>query len=743
MTQLFTKPLALLSGSFLTILTIFSFCAGGDWDWFENNSSFAPEAYVQDASYQQLFYSTNMFYGEDWYDVAHPNRFKNSLVADWSNFLKRSLSEKKLQYYIASDSSTAEIKEITKAFLAKNVKSSWAKSLDFNNTKLRQFFVYINLAKSLETYMNNSASWNYQTDAMEPMSYMSVKQAQDIEKIYQATKDPFLKTKYWVLTMKSYFYSQNRAEAITFFNKTQANIAKDENYFRGLAYVAGAIYKNKNYANSNFLYSVVFDNCPKLRTVATYCFHPQNDQDFAQSLNLAKTNSQKAALWTLYGYYADEVQAIQKIYELDPQNKHLDFLLTRALNIAENKMNEMNWNYGYGEEAKIKSEILDSKLYTLVQKIALAKNTKSPYLWNIAAGYMEVLKGNYAVASNYFASAEKEIPNTKLAKEQLRLFQVFNEIASTKKMDDATERKLLPSLQWLYAFEKEGNQTNLRTSFLIRWSKNYIGLLYKNQENEVFSELFFRDKNFYLNPKRLEKMETYLSSKASSSWDLFAQSLYQVTLEDIYEFKAIKYAYADQIDLAVREMEKTTKLKDFVLLGNPFNGNIQDCHDCEHAAYQKTKYSKLSFLKKVQELQQNVKNGGDLYTDNLLLGNAFYNMSFYGNARLFYENKIIAQYYDTIDDTYKSLLVNDQQAGKYYQAALREAKTDEQKAKMVYLLTKIERNAFYETPTFKPYEVDFIPFEGFKKLKKDYAKTKFYQEVIKECGYFRTYAGQP
>lgn len=741
MTSFFSRPLALLFGSLVSISVVFSICADGDWDWFESNSSFAPEAYVQDQSYTQLFYSTNMFYGENGYDQEHSHRFENSLVTDWNGFLKGSLSPKELKYFIVSDSSSKDVKEITKAFLAKKGQSNWGKKINLQDPKQRQFFIYINLAKSLEVYMNNSASWNYTTDSMDPMQYMSVKQAQDVEKIYLAAKDSFLKSKYWILTLKSYFYSQNRNEAITFFNKTQAAITKDETYYRGLSYVAGAIYKNKNYASSNFLYSVVFDNCPKLRTVATYCFHPQNDADFMQAMAMAKTNSQKAALWALYGYYADEVQAIGKIYELEPSSKHLDYMLTRALNIAENKMNEAGWNYQYGKETKLKNEVLDARFYDMVLKIAKSKNTTSPYLWNIAAGYLEVIKGNHSSAANFFVNAEKGIPDTKLAKEQLKLFQIFNEIASTKKMDTAAEQRLLPSLKWLYAFEKEGNVSNLRTNFMINWSKNYIALLYKNQGNEVFSELFFRTKDFYLNPQRLEKMQRYLSSNASSAWDIFAQSLYDVTLEDIYEFKAIKYAYANTIENAISELNKTTKLKEVVLLGNPFNGNIKDCHDCDHAAFQKTKYTKIGFLQKILELQQQVKAGNDTYMANLLLGNAFYNMSFYGNARLFYDNKIINQYYtNEVDEVYQSLLVNDDLAGKYYQAALAVAKTDEQKAKMIYLLTKIERNAFYHSTAFKPYEVDYIPFEGFKKLKKDYSKTKFYQEVIKECGYFKTYS---
>lgn len=731
--------------SLITIAsTIFSLCAW-DGEWFRDDSVFAPEAYVQDESYKQLFYSTDMFYAseEDWdgtHDEKHSRRFESSILSDWSKYLNNSISEKDLKFYIFSDSAATDVKQITKAILAKDTKSKWNKQVNFANNKNKQFFTFINLARSLETFTNNKASWNYDTDRMNPMNSMTLKQAQSIEKIYQLTKDSFLKSKYWMLTMKSYFYSKNRSEAITFFNKTQASVAKDENYYRGLSYVAGALYKKKMFANSNFMYALVFDNCPTLRTVATYCFHPQNDSDFNQALALAKTNSQKAALWALYGYYADATTAIENMYALEPTNKHLDYLLTRALNIAESKMNSSDW-----EEVKQKKDKaieMNSKLYNLVTQIAKANNTKTPYLWNIAAGYLEVIKGNNESASRYFDLAEKNIPSTKLAQQQFKLFRAYNEIASVKKMDISAQDKLLPTLKWLYSLSKEGNSAkNLRTNFLTNWSKTYISSLYKKQGNDVYAELFLRDGDFYLNQSRLEKMQTYFEENHTTDWDVLAQSLYDVTLNDIYEYKAIKLAYSNNIKEAIAEMDKSGKNKEAVLLGNPFNGNIKDCNDCDHDAFQKTKYSKIAFLKKIEELQNNVAKGGETYTDNILLGNAFYNMSFYGNARLFYDNKIVNQYNTNyISDTYKPMLVNDKTAEKYYTQALLVAKNDEQKAKAVYLLTKVERNAFYQTPTFKPYEIDYIAFNGFKTLKTKYSQTKYYQEVINECGYFRNFA---
>lgn len=744
--NLFSKPLQLIFSSFLLVSVIFSFCAEGEWDWYTDMSSFAPEAYIQDKSYNDLFYSNHLFYSSfDGWDEPEDGFYldlgQKSIIADWKKYVGNKLTEKDLKYFIFSDSSSTEFNSISKVISAKDTKSKLNKKYNLTDQNVRQFFLFLKLAKAVEPYSNTSPSWDYDSNSMESVETMPMKQARTVESVFQAVKDPFLKSRYWFLTMKSYFYSEKRSETATFFNKTQALIPKKGLYYRGLAYVAGIAHSAKNFGTANYLYAVVFDNCPEMRTTATFCFRPQNQSDFEQALTLCKSNTKKASLWTLYGYYADEVDAIAKIYELEPTNPHLDLLLTRALNKAEQKVNATDSYYERKIGSVFNAQALSPKLFELIGKIAKAGNTKTPYLWNIAYGYLNTISGNYNSATSCFAQAEKSIPTTGLAKQQLKLFKTFNEIASVKKMDEASQKKLLPLLKWVCSLKEEGNkEKNLRYVFLYDWSKTYIGSLYKKQGNVVFSELFFPQSDYYLNPQRLEKMQAYLESNPSNEWDTFVLSLYKIELEDIYEFKAIKLAYANNIKGAIEQMELAGANKDTLLLGNPFNGNIRDCIDCDHMAKQKVKYSKLDFLKKIDEMQEIVASGGEVFTDNLLLGNAFYNMSFYGNARLFYNNKIIDQYNsNNIDDTYKGMLVNDKLAGKYYQQALATATNDEQRAKAIYMLTKIERNAFYQTPAFKPYEVDFVYFGGFKTLKTKYNHTKYFQEVINECGYFKKF----
>ena len=117
-------------------------------------------------------------------------------------------------------------------------------------------------------------------------------------------------------------------------------------------------------------------------------------------------------------------------------------------------------------------------------------------------------------------------------------------------------------------------------------------------------------------------------------------------------------------------------------------------------------------------------------------------MSHYGNARLFYDNSIIDQYGNYVQEKHASKLYSNTVAKYYYKKALQVAANEEEKAKATFLLTKIERNEFYHSKQFIPDTVDFIGFNGFKTLSNNYSNTKYYSEVIKECGYFQKFMNQ-
>ncbi len=710
---------------------------------YDYGSNFAPEAYV-DKSYSPLFFSPQEVFYFVGFDDKHTSRFNESIVKEWSGYLKGKIPNEDLEYLLLNDSSTATVNQLHNEILTKRIDPVWKNKIDLNDEKIKNFIDFMHHAKTIEASSTQPInSWDYEEKKLPKVDTKKIAQ---IEKLFNITADPFLKSRYWFQTMKAYFYSESKENVIVFFEKTKALVPQNTLYYRGLSYVAGAYYQKKDFSTSNYLYSIVFDKCPEMRIVTAYNFHPQEQGDFNASLALAKSNDEKAALWALLGYYADEKTAIQEIYKLNPVNSHLDYLLTRLVNKEETRLNTVEFKSAVDFKKNAKTQV-NREILQLVGTIAKDEKTSKPYLWNMAAGYLNTFDGNYPLAQQLIEKAEKLAPKSELSALQIRLLKFVNNLSATTKMDATSESKLLPELSWLYGLNPKNAIAEFRYGNARYWSKKYLSSLYRSQGNLVMSELFNQSETFYRSESNLSAMKAFFSKPTKTPLEKLAQGNYMISLSDIYEYQGIMSAYANKVEESIGYMSQSEEGKQTILPGNPFNGRIKDCHDCDHTIKLKVPYTKLSFLQKVKEMQANVEKGSDIYNNSLLVGNAFYNLTFYGNARAFYYGIIMNQGGNFIDPYYQPYLLNCSIANEYYKKAFDAATTPEQKAKCVYMMAKCERNAFYaskyntEEYTYKEPEVSFLAWNGFKKLKAEYANTKYYRDVINECGYFKKYLG--
>jgi hypothetical protein len=785
MKRIFLKKLLLISStSLLFVYGIIYACGGGDdWDFFGYNSNFTPETFA-DKSYSPLFLAGDVFYGVG-FDTEHNSRFNENIKSDWKGYLKEIVDAATVNYfligddkprYYSDDKSTIKNKEeVTQLHVYyKNKKENaasvkWGKKMNLKDSKVKNFIEFLYLAQKIETVSIGEDYWSY--DPVVAKTFDDLKMIQSIENVYNTTSDPFMKNRYWFLTMKARFYSTDQKKAIDFFNKTENSVPKNTLYYRALSYVAGINYKQKKYAVSNYLYAQVFDKCPELRIVTAYSFHPKNDADWTKSLAMAKNNKEKAALWAIHGYYKDEKQAIEKIYELDPKSEHLNYLATRLVNEQEQAINN-SFQEKAGENVPMKNQTvaenkaenqtkIDKAGFNLVEKISAAGNTERPYLWDLSLGYLQTLKGEYANADKSFNKAVKTLPKTELAGMQLRLLRFVNNLSKIDKLTDKNEKTILADLNWLYnELPKTYKGQEFRYQNASSWSRSYLSALYKGNADPVMAEIFgesrysyWNDGNsFYDNQKNLLDIKAFLSKSNKSEIEKIGAGIYSLKLKDINNFQAVQATFKNKISDAIGFMQQTDSVQYQTFLGNPFNGNIKDCHDCDHVAYQKKKYSYLDFLNTIKTMQEKLAQKEDVYTNSLLLGNAFYNISHFGNGRTFYEITIVGYGSSpySFRDSMKEMITNCDVSKMYYQKAFEAAATKEQKAKCIYLISKCERNQYYNNKYNKVNswweieddKINFIAWNGFKILKKEYSDTKYYQDVIAECGYFNTYVNQ-
>ena len=742
----FIKRLLLLfsSATLLVYGTIYA-CGGGDWDWFFD-SNFAPEAFV-DESYSPLFLSGDIFY--DGFDTDLLSKYDGEIVDDWKGFLGAKMSQEQVKHFLL-DSSYIDVQNL-KSYYKYGKSTSEIKKLagsfDINNSKVKSFIEFLTLAKEVEEFSVTYDPWSYK-----PIEY-SVLNNKDLvgkfKKLYQNENDSFLKNRYWFQYIKALFYSRNYVEIVSFFDQTASTVPHNSLYYRAMGYVAGLHYKNKEYSKSNYLFSVIFDENVKMRKTALFNFHPQKDAEWSRTLELAKTAKEKSALWALYGYYNDEILAIKKIAELDPKNPNLDFLLTRVINKIESQIDNSLKEKSVAEYRKSVQKIVDPKTFELINSIAASGKVVSPYLWFSAEGYIHTLTADFKGADIAFAKAEKYLPKNDLAIAQLELLKVVNRISATSSLKTANIAQLTADIDWLTVKMPALNIENLRYDKAVIWSKQYLSRLYKENGNIVMAELFAPSKDFYTNPSDIELMKTLLAKAGKTKIEQIAANQYYLKLDDIFKFQAVTALYNDKVAEAIGYISQSGDLQEIEFLANPFNGFIKDCHDCEHQAPQKKKFTQLDFLITMQKLQIDLANSNNTYSNALLLGNAFYNITFYGNGRTFYEGSVMgdASYVGGYDKWAFEQIVNMGMAKKYYYLALKNAENDEQRAKAHYMLAKCERNEYYQSKfkqddyyySWNNDKVNFLAWNGFKTLKNDYRNTKYYLEVLQECGYFKTY----
>lgn len=764
------KSLIAISLAFIFSCGVYSYgCADGWWG-DSYNSMFTPETFVDDSYRPMFFDSYNFFYDYSPLD-NYNSKFKDDVIEDWVSYIGKSEPKEAVAYYLLNDTAAQFIPKL----INKQSISGAKYGLNLKNKEAKNFLEFLQIAKKVEQFSTNSYYyWDYEN---RDVTKADAKVIVTIENYYNTleNRDAFYKNRIWFQLMKAKFYSNNINDAITFFEETQATQPKNLLYYRALGYVAGAYYQKRNYDKSNVLFAEIFNKVPKLRQEALYNFRPVDEAAFLKQVESVSNKEVKAAMWAIYGYYADEFKAMQEIYKIDSKSEHINFLLTRWVNIQESSINVYQEKAisNPGNYQKEVAKAINQKQFKWISEVASKPDLlQNPELWYLVTGYLNIFQGNFKVAEKQFDQAKIYIKaGDQLAKNQIRLMQLINKVSQVKTISTKEEATLIEDLNWLlYEVPENGDYRNpFRSSYAMSWVKNYLSSVYKNQGNNTMSEILKSDSAFYNNEKNGVAMEAFFLKNNKTAWEELFIGLYPYNISDIYECRAINLFYAGKLDEAIAMFEKIYPIKmrkydyntnlystEFVdynkrlLYGNPFNGRISDCNDCDHQAKQSVKYSSLDMLRKMKEMRTNVEVGNDIYNNALLLANAYYNTSYFGNARSFYYNSIFGEWggnYISKENQHK--LFDLSQAKKYYEIAFQAASDNEQRAKISYMLAKVERNEFYFENYFKPntywrYGYDQVmvkKWDGFKRLKQDYSDTKYYQEVIKECGYFRTYLG--
>jgi len=603
---------------------------------------------------------------------------------------------------------------------------------------------YLGFAKRVEPIaraQEADRSWDAVSKPAPPQVESAARAARLIEDGRGSLKKgaaPFLERRYHFQILRLLFYSGKYDECISYYEEHRTVFsAADSIRYRAMDLAAGSLYHKEDFSKADYLYSLIFDRCPPLKKSALRSFHPQEEADWRQTLALACDKHETAILWQMFGIRTDGLRAIAEIRAIDPKSRLLPLLLVREVNKAEEGASLSSYRRTVNEE-RAPVQRVSPELLAQICKIADAGDADKPYLWHLALAHLLALDADAPAAQARLGLAFKSMGRDASAREQARRTLLFARIRGLAAADKNLEGYFAAELSRLKS------PPDLRAEFLSDWAFAALGNVYDRSQDLVRS-LMLADvptADLYQDNEKVDGFIALLKRPGKSAFDQFVAGHYGYDAGQLMELEALNHLYSGRIRQAAEAFSRAKgPAAEKKLLADPFLIHINDCHDCDFEAPKKTEYTKPVFVRRLYELEQKAQGTGEPAAQaSFELANGLYNMSYFGNAR---------DVYETGHGNFADLPRNMDMAAaeKYYQRALQLSSDREFQATAAFMAAKAEHNRLYASAAGsvdyelgKYFEKNGIPAgRYYELLRKSYWDTKYYSEIIEECGYFKSW----
>lgn len=723
------------------------------------------------SSYYNVYLIQNMMHDGTLGLTYHNNRteFDGNATEDnlkeWKAFFGDKYSQETLSELIYTQESNANKTKIY---------SSLNKSMQFEKDA---FVKYMEFAKQCEEIaLANDDPWDYEENHIDYVKINSLINEAKAE--IKKSNNVFYKERYVFQLIKMHYYGENYDEAIkTYIDFFEKNDTKTVLKYWALNYKAGALKQSGDFTNANYNFLQSFINYSGGRHKAYFSMTFNNQLMFDNTLSLCKSNEEKAAFYFIRGVNNKSVviEDLKKVLELAPNSEYAKILLANEIVKMEHSYwsKEEDQDWWYDDTEKIETNQLKNYIQEFIPLVEkAAKQNTNKVFWNISLAYLNTLNKDYTASSNIL----KAINTTdKFYIKQKQAIELLNYTLSHENLSIANENEL--GSMWY----KYNNDTAKAYDDIYSWSSepesinrlvaDLLNEKYKNK-NDFKSLLFGREDlisyrgeyNSIMKIENVQKLRAEIKNTDKTillkyGVDLFlaGQSSFENLDRELDELEATLYMRnPENLSKAVALFEKSgisTPLKT-----NPFNMEIRDCiwgdwgdeNSCNHKP---TKYTKASFAKKLEEIKQ-IADSLNSAMDYFLLGNAYYNMTYYG------PNWEALSY--SRSGSYTTGFADCSIALNFYKKAIQLFNNDkEMQAKATFMAAKCEQNIYYNTvyemdKWTDPIEWDWQnPKQGiinynnqaaaagyktyFNSLEKDFKDTQYYQEIINECSYFDIY----
>ncbi|MCT7446023.1 hypothetical protein [Aliarcobacter skirrowii] len=550
------------------------------------------------------------------------------------------------------------------------------------------------------------------------------------------TKNSFLKQRYFYIALRLSHYKDSTKNSLDIYNKysyllnNSNSIVKD--WIQGL--YAGALVKNSEIAKGVYEFSKLFENSINSH-LSFYNFkYITSEEYFNELLSYAKDDSEKTKMYAIraLNYNSNVLEEMKNIYNLDKNSKWLDFLIFRELLKSQTLHNT------YGSAYKDYENENSEYIYFLKN---IDKDDR--YLVDLSLVHFNIYFKKYEESKKILDRLLVEFPN----KHELEVASYILYLNSLKNIDSSIEDEIY----------KRVSHFNENEFDIYKYTLNTLSNLYKNQNQDF--EKYLSDNFYYIEYKDLDlenfkKFEIFLETKQETKLREFLQTRFKKMVtanKSSFDFAKItvlinNLKFQEALDTNFEILDKTK------VEFNPFNGLIRG----NNRSGKKEPFTIREFLQRVIKIENELEKNPNSVMDNFLLANSLYNLSHFGNI-----NRVTTVYRSNylvhtpkLQEQKLNLAIN------YYEKALENSKDIELNAKITYLIAKTKlaifdlnydkypqednwwkKNSVYNYGSDEFYE-KFLENSGsryFNILQNNFKDTRYYNELIQECGDFRTY----
>ncbi len=745
--------LLLLCTLLLAPASIPAFATGGgdECDDLECSSFFAPEV-IQSPTESPFFRSYHTFYHHG-YDVSsdEANNTAATNLDEWFRHFDGQLKRGTLSWMLYK-MPLADLNNLVTVLNGKEAPlSNRARvllrllSAYGQKSKVISSLQYLEFAKKVEPIANRRSregAW----DPREQQKHLGEDTAtarvliESSDCLIKAAP-PFVAQRLKLQVIRLQFYTAQYAAAQSYYEANRTSFSEGGSAkWRFLEAAAGAFYKDKKYGKANYIYSLVFGHFSPQKRSAYFSFHPVEQSDWNESLSLARSTREKEVLWQLLGIYADGMAAIDQIFALNPESDLLPLLLVREVNKAEENWSTNRQLDQFGDEnnkPKPDREAVGVVRVSRLRAIADSGRVSKLYLWRLAVGHLFALAGETENADSYLHASAQGMPRDALLRGQARSSLLLNKVLSMKGVEHGSEEYLARTLSWLAGFQ---SKENFRAAYLNTWVLTKLSGIYL-AAGDTTRGLMLNDQASHPVYRDINQINAIFEfrNNTRSAFDKFLVTRYDYKESELRRLQALTSLYHADFAGALAYLKLAgAKAQNSPLYANPFTGRIVDCHDCEIG--NKPVMTLEQFTERMSELGTKANGTGPAAAQaSLFLGNAFYNMSYYGNGRAVYNtahSNLAPDRENKNGDA--ELALNMEQAERFYKRAAELSSDQELRAQATFLAAKTEQNRFYNSHV-EGDPVDIHPGKYYLLLKEKFHETSYFKEIIRECGYFRTY----